>query len=377
MADQMTTHSSNSADRRPAVSVIVAVYNIEQYVTRAITSLTTQTLRDLEIIAVDDGSTDQSGRLLDELAKTDERIRVIHRENGGLSAARNSGLAIARGKYIGFLDGDDWAESSMYERMYTACQQQNAQVAIVRYQEEDEQKPEKPDEISLKEETCPDMTKDLPNSADRRDDAQRIMRVLPFPQALEYYFSDGEEVCIMNSVWSKLFLKDLVADTRFPEGHNSEDILFTTRMLRDADRCVYLDLPLYHYVVNRSGSIMNRNLGERRLNDELPFIRQQVQLLKEKGLSELADLAAWRSCRQLLYYDLEFRAAKELREYALRLEKELRSKEARKQIAEVYQNPFVPTGDRWRMRLFQLSPSCYAAVVRGYEKWILPLRSGQ
>ena len=102
------------------VSVIVAVYNIEEYLPRCIDSISAQTYRNLEIILVDDGSTDSSGGICDDYAQKDRRIKVIHKKNGGLSDARNAGLDKVSGDYIGFVDGDDWIEEDMYRAMYEA-----------------------------------------------------------------------------------------------------------------------------------------------------------------------------------------------------------------------------------------------------------------
>ena len=97
----------------PKVSVIVPVYNCEDYIARCIQSLLAQTLREIEIIAIDDGSTDKPGAILDRYAEKDQRLRVFHQKNGGVSAARNKGLQYAQGTYIGFVDGDDYVEPDM------------------------------------------------------------------------------------------------------------------------------------------------------------------------------------------------------------------------------------------------------------------------
>ena len=102
------------------ISIIVPVYNVEQYVKCCVESIIQQTYKNLEIILVNDGSTDNSGYICDDLAKNDNRLRVIHQENKGLSAARNSGMSIAKGKYIGFVDSDDYINVRMYEKLYVA-----------------------------------------------------------------------------------------------------------------------------------------------------------------------------------------------------------------------------------------------------------------
>ena len=94
----------------PKLSIIVPVYNVEQYLDKCIKSILNQTFKDFELILVDDGSIDNSGEICDEYAKKDSRVKVIHKKNGGLAAARNTGLIIARGDYVGFVDSDDWIE---------------------------------------------------------------------------------------------------------------------------------------------------------------------------------------------------------------------------------------------------------------------------
>ena len=99
------------------ISVIVPIYNVEKYLIKCIESIINQTYKDLEIILVDDGSTDSSGKICDEFATKDNRIKVIHKKNGGLSSARNIGLDICKGNYISFIDSDDYIELDMYEKM--------------------------------------------------------------------------------------------------------------------------------------------------------------------------------------------------------------------------------------------------------------------
>lgn len=115
------------------VSVIVPVYNVEKYLKRCVESILSQTMKNLEIILVDDGSTDQSGIICDEYAKKDSRIKVVHKKNGGLSSARNAGLAIAQGKYVGFVDSDDDIENIMYERMYETIEKENVDFVMSDY----------------------------------------------------------------------------------------------------------------------------------------------------------------------------------------------------------------------------------------------------
>lgn len=113
------------------ISIIVPVYNTKEYLKKCVDSLCGQTYRNLEIILVNDGSTDESGKLCEELAGADARIRVYHKENGGSSSARNFGIAVARGEYLGFVDSDDYVDADMYQRLYEALERTGARIAQV------------------------------------------------------------------------------------------------------------------------------------------------------------------------------------------------------------------------------------------------------
>ncbi len=118
------------SEARPRFSVIVSVYNTKHYLSQCVDSLRRQTLKDIQIILVDDGSTDGSDYLIDQLGREDCRITVIHQENGGVAAARNAGILQAKGDYIGFVDSDDWVEPDMFEGLYSAAEQSKADIAI-------------------------------------------------------------------------------------------------------------------------------------------------------------------------------------------------------------------------------------------------------
>lgn len=115
------------------ISVIVPVYNVEKYLSKCIDSILAQTYKNLEIILVDDGSPDNCPKICDEYAKKDNRIKVIHKENGGLSAARNVALDIAKGEYIGFVDSDDFIAEDMYEVLYNLAEKYNAEISSVSF----------------------------------------------------------------------------------------------------------------------------------------------------------------------------------------------------------------------------------------------------
>lgn len=327
------------------ISIIVPVYNVESYLDRCMESILKQTYKRLEIILVDDGSTDSSGEKCDAYAKLDGRIKVIHKENGGLSDARNAGLKLATGAYIGYVDSDDWIEPDMYERLYDACVENCASLAVCRYFSEYQ----------------------------NRTESGGTGRTVPLTreELLKIYISGHDEYVIYNSVWSKLFKRELVADMIFPKGRNSEDIMYTTRAFCRLEKAVYIDRCLYHYVLDREGSIMNASRGERMFRDEIPFWREHIACIREQVSDEMADLAAYYFWRRLLFYYIDMKNSN-CDAYAKRLVDEIKAD--RQELLRVYQSNLVSKGDKARMKLFLCSPCLYSIAVRLYERVIIPLR---
>lgn len=330
------------------VSVIVAVYNIEEYLPRCLESILAQTYKNLEIILVDDGSADHSGSICDAYAKKDERITVIHKKNGGLSDARNAGLEEASGDYIGFVDGDDWIEEDMYRAMYYACEKENAQIAACRYKQ-------------ITRTGVVDASTGKSVSLSKRE-------------ALEIYICGDERYLIYNSVWSKLFARKLIEGMRFPVGKNSEDIMFTTKAFCRMERLAYLDRAYYNYVLDREGSIMNEKAGERRLKDELPFWREQIAYIRQAGMPELSDKAAYHFYRRLLFYYVDFMENRRTWGFAEEIVRQLR--EDGDTIRRIYKESYVAAGDRVRMKLALALPRAYYWAVKVYDRCVIPLRSG-
>ncbi len=327
------------------ISIIVPVYNVEAYLDRCMHSILTQTHHNLEVILVDDGSTDASSAKCDAYAEKDSRVKVLHKPNGGLSDARNAGLMLAEGAYIGYVDSDDWIEPDMYASMYRACVDNHAQLAVCRYFQE---------------------YKD-------RTEAGGNGSVVPLTreELLKIYISGHEDYIIYNSVWSKLFQRELIEGMLFPKGRNSEDIMYTTRAFCRLERAVYLDRCLYHYVLDRVGSIMNASRAERMFGDELPFWREHIACIREMVSPRMADLAAYAFQRRLLFYYMDARNSNH-RETALRLVTEIKAD--KDEMDRIYASGIVARGDRLRRRLFLFSPGLYALAVQLYEKLVIPLR---
>ena len=220
--------------QNPLVSVIVPVWNVEPYLRQCLDSLVTQTLQDIEIVCVDDGSTDGSGVILDEYAAKDARVRVVHQPNGGAGKARNAGLDLARGDYLFFCDPDDWAETDMLERMHAAAAENGADVVLAgRYVETGEEGAIEPKRL-----VPPEKAKDVFRGVDLGDDLFKVVK--PYP-------------------WEKLFRRQHVVEQgiRYQEIVSNNDWYFTYSAVTSATRIVSVDKAFYHYRINREGSLQN------------------------------------------------------------------------------------------------------------------------
>ena len=202
----------------PKISIIVPVYNVEKYLRKCVDSILNQTFKDFELILVDDGSIDTSGKICDEYNLKDNRIKVIHKENGGLSSARNAGLDIAQGEYIGFVDSDDWIELDMYEELYKICKENDTDVGIVgiNYGGASEKKKSKKIEIYSNKLILDDLV-----------------------------YNKGKEITW--PAWNKLWLKKVIGESRFKEGRIYEDGLFLYSLSSKIKKVAKIDYEAYNY----------------------------------------------------------------------------------------------------------------------------------
>ena len=212
----------------PLISIIVPVYNIEEYLPRCVKTLRGQTYPRIEILLVDDGSTDGTGSLCDRLAEEDARIRVFHKENGGSSSARNLGIAAAKGEYLGFVDSDDYVEPDMYEKLYAAIKQYDVSAAQTGR-----------DEIAPDGSRMPDIW--IPPKEPECIEAEDFLK--------ELLMHRGD--C---SFCTKLIKRSVLEDRKFPEGVLNEDFHLLVQLLGERiHRIVSLPDRGYH-VFYRVGS---------------------------------------------------------------------------------------------------------------------------
>lgn len=246
------------------VSVIVPIYKVEKYLCQCIDSIIAQTYQNLEIILVDDGSPDGCGATCDEYAQNDSRIRVIHKENGGLSSARNVGLAAATGEYVMFVDSDDWIEPDSIQRLYEELVIHNAQMAIGVMQK------------------IADGTNNILFSNYRGHGRTECCNKL---HIMKEHLSNGGW-----SAWAKLYKMEIHRDVLFPVGEINEDGAIALQILHRCSNIVKVDTLVYNYR-ERADSICTSAFNESDL-DWYKHCKADVQWIDERypQLSELARL---------------------------------------------------------------------------------------
>lgn len=216
------------------IDVIVPIYNLEKYLDRCVTSLIAQTFKDIRIILIDDGSTDRSSVICDNWAEKYNNVVVIHKKNGGLSSARNAALDISFSDYIGFVDGDDYVDKEMFERLYANAIKYNADVSCcMMYDEKDEKKRAR----------C-SKTSGIINGKD---------------DILRFVLNNGAHVC------NKLFKREIFDDIRFSSQRTYEDVWIFLEWLEKVDS-IYVDNKAFYHYVQRDSSITNRCFSRNKLN---------------------------------------------------------------------------------------------------------------
>ena len=233
------------------ISVIIPIYNVEAYLKRCVDSVINQTYKNLEIILVDDGSPDNCPQICDDYAKQDSRVKVVHKENGGLSDARNAGLKIAKGEYISFIDSDDWINLEMFKRMVEVAIDKNADIV----------------ECNVYNAYDSYIEKYNTDQYDEYIDNYSI---------IEAYIKDYK---IKTVVWNKIYKKELLNGIEFALGKYNEDEFFTYQVLAKARSYVHLEDYYYNYY-QREGSIMGSSFSLKKL-DSLEGAVNRAMYIKE------------------------------------------------------------------------------------------------
>lgn len=245
------------------ISVIVPVYNVEQYLERCVDSIINQTYTNLEIILVNDGSTDNSGKLCDELAKKDERIRVIHKENGGLSDARNRGIDEAESDLVGFIDSDDYIDNDMYEVLLRNLNDTDADLSMCALY-------------------------DVYNNTPEEQVTNKEIWELSSEQAIKMVM---EAKILSVTAVNKLYRKSLFSNLKFEVGKIAEDAFIMIKLLDKCEKIVATNEKKYYYV-HRENSITTQKFSTKFLN-VIEAYEQNSNIIFEK-YPKLKDVAQTR-----------------------------------------------------------------------------------
>ena len=216
------------------ISVIVPVYNVEHYLNRCVDSILAQTYSDLEILLVDDGSTDNSGAICDVYARQDARVQVIHKKNGGLSDARNCGIEHAKGRYFCFVDSDDGIAPQMIEVLYRELLENAADISAVGWKAFD--------------------TEAFPSI----EEQEASSKILQPKEAIRQILCSEE---LGDCAWNKLYKCSLFQEIQYPYGRMLEDLGTTYRLFEKCVHIVYCPVPLYFYYQRPDTEILRRQVG--------------------------------------------------------------------------------------------------------------------
>ncbi|WP_313893766.1 glycosyltransferase family 2 protein [Psychrobacillus sp.] len=267
------------------ISVIVPIYKVEDYLNRCVDSILKQTYKNLEVILIDDGSPDKCGEICDEYAKIDERVKVIHKRNGGISNARNAGLEIAKGEYISFIDGDDWIHVEYFEKLYQLLRKTDSDISVccfIKTSTEDTQ----------------------------GENSKEIIYEYSNIDALGQ-FSDRFNV-EMVVVWGKLFKRKLLEEIRFPVERVHEDEFTTYKLIYKAKKIVLTTEQLLYYW-QRKDSFMGVGFKIKHRLDAIDAFKERAEFFEEIGLEDLS----YKTYRQLFFIYMDVKKRKNVFESEL------------------------------------------------------------
>lgn len=320
----------------PELSIIVPIYKVEKYLKECVDSILNQTFTDFELILVDDGSPDDCPKMCDSYAQQDDRIRVIHQKNKGLSAARNVGIEMARGRWLGFIDSDDFVAPDFYEKLLAAAEAATADCAIcsIQFVQEDGQLIQTPAEMCIKDGVC--TGKEVLNTIARRVNT-------PYAVA-----------------WNKIYRRDVFKTMRYPEGRANEDVFVFGELFSTVKTVAQIKEQLYYYR-QREGSIMRSRCTVRNLDSMWSFV-SCYEYFEAHGESDLLAETEKKIFAKLtnVYYQLSreerrSKAVKEAKRKQFQIAKKLR------------QRHLLSARAFFRTMMFQFFPDIYGIRKRHFK----------
>lgn len=313
------------------ISVIIPVYNVEKYIDRCVESVINQTYKNLEIILVDDGSLDKSLDLCFKWRKTDKRIKVLSKENGGAATARNAGMSSARGDYIMFVDSDDYVSEIICESLYGKLKQQQADIAICRMEKIEGNR----------------------RYPTRLWNYSEDMIVMDEQTALREYFMEKIDC----GPCHKLFARNVINQIHFPEGVINEDFVFVYRALANAKKIVFFDDILYYYCF-RHNSVTSSDFSKKQFDRyyNCVGVYKEVQQ-KIPNLKKEARFYMWRQSIYLLKEMMEANCCNKYRKEFQMIRKSLRN-----DLYYILKSEFLTSKEKVSYCFLIISPTIY-------EKW--------
>lgn len=317
------------------VTIVIPVYNVENYMDKCIQSVLSQTLREIEVILVDDGSTDSSGKKCDQYIEIDDRIRVIHQKNQGLSAARNTGIDAAASKYIGFVDSDDYIKETMFEVLYNSIVKFDADVAICGMY---------------------DCYADRISSAYKYTEGQLVT---DGKDAIKYAMEGSYTgLCAV----TKLYKKDNLMKNYFKVGKTFEDAHFTIPYLCDVKKTVFELEPQYYYV-HREDSITTK-----------PFQKSDLSIIEAytNNRNIINDkFPSLKECADFRYYWSHFYVLDKIMKSNTENVDKIKEKiitELKKNYMNIIKNSYIGKGRKIAMTGLMLDENIYKALMLKYSK---------
>lgn len=321
------------------LSVIVPVYNTKEYLERCISSIRNQSYQNLEIILVNDGSTDKSGSLCEKIALEDNRIRVFHKENGGSSSARNLGISKANGNYLAFIDSDDYIEEEMYAHLMEAIQRMNVEIAQVARIEETDEGERLPD-------VCEAPFQEV------------IFESKEFLRELMMYRGDS-------SFCTKVVRKEYFDKEKFPEGELNEDLRLMVSLMEQGAKVLSIPYEGYH-VVYRMGSNTrkeDRETFSRVYTDSVHNAERIYDLVEEKYPDMLTEAERFGAYQRLLY--MLHIPISHMKQSNIEYRKIV--KYIRKNRIRIYRNPYLEKKDKRNLFVLSFFPKLTRWVHAKYK----------
>jgi glycosyltransferase involved in cell wall biosynthesis len=326
----------------PEISIIVPVYNVEEYLPKCLESILGQTFVDFELILVNDGSTDNSGSICEKFLKKDQRIKLIHQVNRGLSNARNAGIVMAKGKFFSFIDSDDWIEKNMLFEMHDQLIKSNADIVIAGH-----------------------FVVNLDGSIEEKNNV-KATRVLDRISATSLILLDEE---INSFAWDKLYRRALFDNLRYPENRLFEDTATTYKLFNKASKLIQMNKAYYFYQRRESGICLNQEFSKvvkRNYDNYLAFQERYEFATSNDDFLSVADACqakAFIHGQQLLHFIVKNKLDPKNSSFKPILKKLSEMK--------ISCNKHLSIAHKLEQRLMKISTCIYAAFLRTYYYGLL------